>query len=126
MKIKVTLIHNSCLFVFRWLQIAKRIISKSKREPSGEHSKTLGPSRAPVQRAQLYPSFTPGPRHNLGGVAGGTLYGSENDLSLNYNSIGRGVRYSPDGRTSPEIQMYKTRVIYHSRQDCISDHEASV
>lgn len=66
--------------------------------------------------------------------------GSENDLHLNYNTIGGqrqqmftgGVRYSPDGGpramagdTEAEIQMYKTRVIYHSGgQD--QDHEASV
>ena len=86
-----------------------------------------------VGRPPLYPTYNPGPRHTMlgpagggGGGGGGGLYGSENDLSLNYNSIGRGVRYSPDGRTSPEVQVYKTRVIYHSRQECISDHEASV
>ena len=58
-----------------------------------------------------------------------TFNGSENDLSLNYGrtyAVPGPVRYSPDGRTSPEVQMYKTRVIYHSRQDCASEHEASV
>lgn len=71
-----------------------------------------------------------------------TFNGSDNDLSLNYNTMaaarghvprGGRVRYSPDtehGRVSPEaeIQMYKTRVIYHSRQDCAAPdmHEASV
>ena len=68
--------------------------------------------------------------------------GSENDLHLNYNTIGGGqrpqvysggVRYSPDGGpramagdTEAEIQMYKTRVIYHSGGQDQPDHEASV
>ena len=76
-----------------------------------------------------------------------TFNGSENDLTLAYNSSltrplpGGRVRYNPDGRTSPEVslkimdfkirpdlsvlqvQMYKTRVIYHSRQDCADDHQ---
>ena len=91
-----------------------------------------------------------------------TFNGSENDLTLAYNSSltrplpGGRVRYNPDGRTSPEVgelswngaiinafklyvfvqhlpdqtllqvQMYKTRVIYHSRQDCAEDHEDRV
>ena len=111
------------LYAFRWLQIAKKIISKSKRDSNGDQSKTLGPARV-VRRPNMYPG---GYSSNQGGPGPMPVYGSENDLSLNYNSIGRGVRYSPDGgRTSPEVQMYKTRVIYHSRQDCIDDHQASV
>ena len=110
------------LLAFRWLQIAKKIISKSKRDSNGDHSKTLsGPGRQ-TGRPPLYPTYNH-PGHQAGAR---DLYGSENDLSLNYNSIGRAIRYSPDGRTSPEVQVYKTRVIYHSGQECISDHEASV
>ena len=116
-QIKVTFLHG--LLAFRWLQIAKKIISKSKRDSDGDQSKTLGPARV-VRRPPLYPSS------HHGGPGPVPIYGSENDLSLAYNSIGRGVRYSPEGRTSPEVQMYKTRVIYHSRQDCLDDHQASV
>ena len=42
---------------------------------------------------------------------------------------GGNIRYQPDGRASPEVQMYKTRVIYHPRQEAdarAAEHEASV
>jgi len=132
-----------------WIQIAKKIISKSKRENDHRHHQhqqngnLLQNHQFHHQQHQqrqsscppmnhhpgIHPTFTSGQQqqHNMFQISR-TFNGSENDLTLNY---GRGpgaapVRYSPDGRTSPEVQMYKTRVIYHSRQDCASDHEASV
>ena len=164
------LIITSFLFA-RWIQIARRIISKSRRgdvpsAPSGSQ-----------------------PNHSkpLPGLPARTFNGSENDLRLNYNSsmgtgqygmVGQygassgqygiasgqygitsgqygmpavastgqyqyrlpstslygggrdGIRFSPDGggRTSPEgVQVYKTRVIYHSKQDRpAADHLSSV
>lgn len=121
-----------------WIQIAKKIISKSKSRD--QDAPRVHPSRQ---------SSCPPQPHVYGHVimpVSRTFNGSENDLSLNYNTmaaarghVARGgrVRYSPDtehvsghGRVSPEaeIQMYKTRVIYHSRQDCAAPdmHEASV
>jgi hypothetical protein len=125
---------------FRWIQIARRIISKSRRDSNS--GVTGGGGGRP-------PSL---PSRNFNG--------SENDLRLNYNSVptaqystssgqygvpsapgpyrlpagsrsvlygGRdGIRFSPDGgRLSPEVQVYKTRVIYHSKQER-ADHHSSV
>jgi len=127
-----------------WIQIAKKIIAKSKRE--SDQSKGTHQPRQPTRPTGFAtpPNVLP---HNGMFVtnqskhpvfpASRTFNGSENDLSLNYNSISRAsygayspqtsrIRYSPEGRSSPEVHMYKTRVIYHSRQDCASDHEASV
>jgi len=139
-----------------WIQIAKKIISKSRRDtdnakagpqtqyrpnPSYNHPRPLQSSQRPM------PPIPYTSQNNWNQPANGhtiipqsrTFNGSENDLSLNcYSSQGRArygetysppqsrVRYSPDGRSSPEVRMYKTRVIYHSRQDCKADQEASV
>jgi hypothetical protein len=142
----------------RWIQIARRIISRSRREASSSSGGGGGGS------GRLPPSL---PER--------AFNGSENDLRLDYNSVlpaagqygspagqyesasqygspppgqyepagqygalpptasgrsalygGRdGIRFSPDGRMSPEIQVYKTRVIYHSKQDR-PDHHSSV
>lgn len=132
-----------------WIQIAKKIIAKSKREsdqskgaPQPRQSTFPNPSRPtgfptpPNVLAHNGMFVTNQSKHPMF-PASRTFNGSENDLSLNYNSINRGkygsyspqtsrIRYSPEGRSSPEVHMYKTRVIYHSRQDCASDHEASV
>lgn len=123
--------------------MAKKIISKSKKESSDLRGQYQGTyvqgqrqsSCPPVNRNTnngYHPTFIQNNRQNVFPVAR-TFNGSENDLSLNYNTMsgrsmyGPNVRYQPDGRTSPEVQMYKTRVIYHSRQDCaVADHEASV
>ena len=115
--------------------MAKKIISKSKRDgDSSTCYRQNGGSKDGGQRQIRQNNF---PARNFNG--------SENDLSLHYNSVPRGysgqfidggysgrghkyadhdgIRYAPDGRRSPEVQMYKTRVIYHSRQDC-SDHSS--
>merc|ERR1719150_311925 len=127
-----------------WLQIAKKMLAKSKKEgggdPSTRSSNTNG--RRPLPHPASGQSLA-----TVGRVGGAhlpnfprTFNGSENDLTLAYNSSltrplpggrvdnlpGGRVRYNPDGRTSPELQMYKTRVIYHSRQDCAEDHEDRV
>ena len=113
---------HSC---FRWLQIAKKVLAKSKKD--GESVRTGHTmARRPLPQPQSGNCLA-----NSARVAGShlpnfprTFNGSENDLVLAYNSsltrpvTGGRVRYSPDGRASPEVQMYKTRVIYHSRQDC--------
>ena len=145
--IKLNSTHDP--FSFRWIQIAKKIIAKSKREsdqskgaPQPRQSTFPNPSRPtgfptpPNVLAHNGMFVTNQSKHPMF-PASSTFNGSENDLSLNYNSINRGkygayspqtsrIRYSPEGRSSPEVHMYKTRVIYHSRQDCASDHEASV
>jgi len=133
-----------------WIQIAKKIIAKSKRE-SDQSKGAPHPRQATFPNASRPATFqTPStvlPPNSTMFVTNQskhpvyppsrTFNGSENDLSLNYNSINRAsygahspqtsrIRYSPEGRSSPEVHMYKTRVIYHSRQDCASDHEASV
>ena len=162
-------------FICRWIQIAKKIIAKSRRESDqsrGGSAQTLQPRQAttfPPNMPTTRPNGFAAPTgHNggggmfvtnsskhiqvmqyplttTGGGFGRTFNGSENDLTLNYNGGGSqyhtyetaspppppsggrgGIRYTPEGRSSPEVQMYKTRVIYHSRQDCASDHEASV
>lgn len=128
--------------------MAKKIISKSKRDGDSSLSTCYR------QNGGIKDSGNQKARQN--GFPARTFNGSENDLSLNYNSVPRlysgqfsdggyndgrggyndgrsggytegrgGIRYAPNGRTSPEVQMYKTRVIYHSRQDC-SDHHSSV
>jgi len=119
-----------------WLQIAKKMLAKSKKEGGGDsstrNSNTSG--RRPLPHPASGQSLA-----TVGRVGGAhlpnfprTFNGSENDLTLAYNSSltrplpGGRVRYNPDGRTSPEVQMYKTRVIYHSRQDCAEDHEDRV
>ena len=127
-------------FICSWIQIAKKIISKSKRENDQRHihPQSRQSSCPPGTRnhANGYPTFGPGNGNapNMFPISR-TFNGSENDLTLNYGRsafrtsgthVGGPVRFSPEGRTSPEVQMYKTRVIYHSRQDCASDHEASV
>jgi len=165
-----------------WIQIAKKIISKTKTreaegsrgqnpstissclqsKPSGFCSPMLPPSRSNRYQADNNGIFASNSKHSTVNSKFPThrLNGSENDLSLNYNSVNRGNGVdlqpagfffqdynpqhhniltgnqitgshkwgfvAPDGRSSPEVQMYKTRVIYHSRQDCASDHEASV
>lgn len=132
-----------------WIQIAKKIIAKSKREsdqskgaPQPRQSTFPNPSRptgfpTPPNVLPHNGMFVTNQSKHSVFPASRTFNGSENDLSLNYNSINRGkygayspqtsrIRYSPEGRSSPEVHMYKTRVIYHSRQDCASDHEASV
>lgn len=123
--------------------MAKKIIAKSKqregevgRTREGEAGKAGRDIRQPgmfVTSQSKHPIF-PQPAQRM-------FNGSEGDLSLAYNSVGggagggpachtpqsgRAVRYTPEGRCSPEVQVYKTRVIYHSRQDCLADHEASV
>ena len=116
------ILMHSC---FRWLQIAKKVLAKSKKD--GESVRTGHTmARRPLPQPQSGNCLA-----NSARVAGShlpnfprTFNGSENDLVLAYNSsltrpvTGGCVRYSPDGRASPEVQMYKTRVIYHSRQDC--------
>lgn len=141
-----------------WIQIAKKIISKSRRDtdngknppgpqtqyrpsPSFNHPRPNGFNQRPMPPIP-YSTQNKNWNHQTNGriPASRTFNGSENDLSLNCYSQGRErysggetysppqsrVRYSPDGRSSPEVRMYKTRVIYHSRQDCKSDQEASV
>ena len=128
----------------RWIQIAKKIISKSKKESDhrGMYVQQRQSSCPPVNRNQGFPTFATNNRHqnNVFPASGRTFNGSENDLSLNYNTIntmtgsamyapGGNIRYQPDGRASPEVQMYKTRVIYHPRQEAdarAAEHEASV
>ena len=156
----------------RWIQIAKKIISKSRKDPDISKSQTAGPQtqykpntisrpsgylphQRGLNRATLPPGHCSGlvlhnnrdlhnqawNQHTTARLpVSRTFNGSENDLSLNCYSQGREqyegegtyspqtsrVRYSPDGRSSPEVRMYKTRVIYHSRQDCVEDREASV
>jgi len=119
-----------------WLQIAKKMLAKSKKE-GGSGFETSGKStngRRPLPHPASGQSLA-----TVGRVGGAhlptfprTFNGSENDLTLAYNSSlsrplpGGRVRYNPDGRTSPEVQMYKTRVIYHSRQDCAEEHQQPV
>merc|ERR1719400_1227013 len=119
-----------------WLQIAKKMLAKSKKEggadSSARNSNTSG--RRPLPHPASGQSLA-----TVGRVGGAhlpnfprTFNGSENDLTLAYNSSltrplpGGRLRYNPDGRTSPEVQMYKTRVIYHSRQDCAEEHQQPV
>merc|ERR1712127_338544 len=103
--------------------MAKKMLAKSKKDSEGSKS---------GQNMARRPLPQPHSGHCLatvGRVSGHhlpnfprTFNGSENDLTLAYNSSltrgvpGSRVRYSPDGRSSPEVQMYKTRVIYHSQQ----------
>ena len=128
--------------------MAKKIISKSKQRDGGDGSNGRQQNGANLKQNG----------HKIrqnGNLPNRTFNGSENDLSLNYNSVprlysgqfsdgthsvaggggniisrasdigGRDViRYAPDGRRSPEVEMYKTRVIYHSRQDCSDIHSS--
>jgi len=133
-----------------WLQMAKKIISKSKQRDGsdGNNRQMLNAPKNGGKGAAVRQNGLPAAR---------TFNGSENDLSLNYNSVprlysgqfsddgvgvsghnrrdlmsrnselngGPGIRYAPDGRRgSPEVEMYKTRVIYHSRQDCSDIHSS--
>ena len=160
-------IHNYYTHCFRWLQIAKKMLAKSKKEGApGFEGSTKGSNtngRRPLPQPASGQSlatvrqtfhFLQPLLLQVGRVGGAhlptfprTFNGSENDLTLAYNSSltrplpGGRVRYNPDGRTSPEVslkimdfkirpdlsvlqvQMYKTRVIYHSRQDCADDHQ---
>lgn len=122
--------------------MAKKIMSKSKRDDNNStttcYRQNGGHQKQDGRRA--------------GGMPSRTFNRSENDLSLNYNSVPRqwssgqvseaaaysprtaaaggrfearnGIRYAPNGRQSPEVEMYKTRVVYHSRQDCSDQHSS--
>ena len=115
--------------------MAKKIMSKSKRDDNSTTTcyRQNGGHKQDGRRQTGFPSRT--------------FNRSENDLSLNYNSVPRqwssgqvsegaysprggrvearnGVRYAPNGRRSPEVEMYKTRVVYHSRQDCSDQHSS--
>ena len=133
----------------RWLQIAKKMLAKSKKEGGGDSSTrnsntsgrrplphpASGQSLATVSRTfdflvstsldflvltsldfLVSTSLDRLPLVQVGRVGGAhlpnfprTFNGSENDLTLAYNSSltrplpGGRVRYNPDGRTSPEV-----------------------
>ena len=122
----------------RWLQIAKKMLAKSKKEGGGDPSTrssntngrrplphpASGQSLATVSQTfdfLVSTSLDPVPLVQVGRVGGAhlpnfprTFNGSENDLTLAYNSSltrplpggrlpGGRVRYNPDGRTSPEV-----------------------
>ena len=117
----------------RWLQIAKKMLAKSKKEGGGDSSTrnsntsgrrplphpASGQSLATVSQTfdfLVSTSLDRAPLVQVGRVGGAhlpnfprTFNGSENDLTLAYNSSltrplpGGRVRYNPDGRTSPEV-----------------------
>ena len=144
--------HSHYPFCCRWLQIAKKMLAKSKKEggsgfeSSGKGSNTNGrrplPHPASGQSlATVGQTFNPHSCYfhsilflqtfkppfkfpfqplllQVGRVGGAhlptfprTFNGSENDLTLAYNSSlsrplpGGRVRYNPDGRTSPEVRF---------------------
>ena len=104
---------------FRWIQIAKKIIAKSKRE--SDQSKGAPQSRQSTFPNPSRPTGFPTPpnvlAHNGMFVttqskhpmfpASRTFNGSENDLSLNYNSISRGKygAHSPQKTVLPIMRL---------------------
>jgi hypothetical protein len=114
--------------------MAKKMLAKSRKEgdAASKAGQTMGRRPLPQPHSgQCLATVARVSGHHLPNFPR-TFNGSENDLTLAYNSSltrplpGGRVRYSPDGRSSPEVQMYKTRVIYHSRQDCAEDHQQAV
>ena len=101
--------------------MAKKMMSKSSKRGDGEGGGALSGcyTRQPPPRDGHRPR-----QRN----------GSENDLHLNYNSVprlyssgqlqadARDVGYAPGGEV---VELQKTRVVYHSRQD-FSDVHSSV
>ena len=114
--------------------MAKKMIAKSKKETDGGCSKTMGRRPLPQQPTMFMTNNSRVHQHGVLPNYPRTFNGSEGDLTLAYNSsLRRGegggggrVRYSPDGRASPEVQVYKTRVIYHNRQECLEDRKNNV
>ena len=115
----------------------------SSSQPNVYHPqphRTLGGGGG-AQQQHSWPPGVRGPAASSSVAAVRVFNGSENDLSLGHNSMLRPSfqQYPPVDRycysppvlarsSSPEqVKMYKTRVIYHSRQDCAAtDQEASV
>jgi len=92
-------------FIFRWIQMAKKIISKGG---SNSSSKNPPKSKFPNRGSSISES-------NLSGMCNnnGTHRAQKNRES--------GISLTPDtlcGRASPDgVTVYKTKVLYHSRAD---------